>query len=506
MSKQRYFLSAFAALTVFVGSAAASQPSPQNKRAPTPTKPPQIANELDNELSALITQFGITGHVAGQSSAPNINDPIPQLGMQLFFSKALGGEKSVACASCHHPKLGGGDSLSLPIGVNAIDADTVGLSRQAMNDEIDIPRNSPTIFNVGLATKALFWDGRVEQVSQEDEAGNVSTFISTPDSGFGLADSNAGDSLVEALSRFPVTSVQEMRGSAFNDAQTNDDVRSHLAQRIGDYGVESGGLATNAWLAEFRKAFNSEADAPSLITFDSIDLALGQYQSSLTLVDNNWNRYVKGNKNALKPAQKRGAKLFFTQAAEGGAGCVNCHGGERFTNDGFFNLAFPQYGIGKNDDNADLGRGLIDPQIQNQFAFRVPSLLNIELTAPYGHAGAYETLEQVVAHYVDPETAIDAFFERGGACGLKQFAQSSQCELLNANARVNSQAALTLLQSSPFVAAPLDSAQQKDLVAFLRALTDNCAKDKRCLQKWIPGPKTVDPDNLRLNVLSRHKG
>ncbi|TMO55583.1 cytochrome-c peroxidase, partial [Pseudoalteromonas aurantia] len=77
---------------------------------------------------------------------------------------------------------------------------------------------------------------------------------------------------------------------------------------------------------------------------------------------------------------------------------------------------------------------------------------------------------------------------------------------LGNNAQVNSQMALTLLQSSPFVAAPLNSAQQKDLVAFLRALTDNCAKDTRCLQKWLPGTTAVDPDNLRLNVLTRHKG
>ncbi|WP_249348236.1 cytochrome-c peroxidase [Pseudoalteromonas aurantia] len=157
MSKQPCLLSAFTALTVFVCSVAVALPSPQNKRPPA--KPPQIANQLDSELRALIAQFELTGHISGQDTAPTIHDPIPQLGMQLFFSKALGVEKCVACASCHHPKLGGGDSLSLPIGVNAVDADKVGLSRQAMNDEIDIPRNSPTIFNVGLATQALFWDG-----------------------------------------------------------------------------------------------------------------------------------------------------------------------------------------------------------------------------------------------------------------------------------------------------------------------------------------------------------
>ncbi|MBQ4863280.1 cytochrome-c peroxidase [Pseudoalteromonas sp. MMG013] len=505
MSKQTYLTGSIIALSLFFGNASATIQLSDRKKPPTKSEPKKNTAQLDTQLRALISQFGLTGDVEGQDTAPNISDPIPQLGMQLFFSKALGGEKSVACATCHHPKLGGGDRLSLSIGVNAIDADIIGPRRQAVNNEIDIPRNSPTIFNVGLAKKALFWDGRVEQVTREED-GNVRTFISTPDSGFGIADENAGSTLVEALSRFPVTSTQEMRGAAFSDASTTEEIRSHIAQRIGDYGSEEGGLATNDWLAAFRLAFDSEQSAESLITFDSIDFALGQYQASFVLVDSDWSRYVKGDKRALNPAQKRGAKLFFTQAAEGGAGCVNCHSGERFSNDGFFNLAFPQYGIGKDVNGADLGRALLDAQPQNQFAFRVPSLLNVGLTAPYGHAGVYDTLAQVVSHYVDPAKAIEAFFQRGGACGLKQFSLNENCDVLNNQARENSQLALTLLQSSPFVAAPLDMAQQKDLVAFLHALTDNCTKDSRCLQKWIPNRRTVDPDNLRLNVLNRHKG
>ncbi len=115
----------------------------------------------------------------------------------------------------------------------------IGPGRQAVNDDINIPRNSPTIFNTGFANNALFWDGRVQRVTITDDQGNESSFISTPDSGFNQPDVNAADSLVATLSRFPVTSREEMRGEAFESAETNEQVRSHLAQRIGDYGDEA---------------------------------------------------------------------------------------------------------------------------------------------------------------------------------------------------------------------------------------------------------------------------
>ncbi|WP_275557192.1 cytochrome c peroxidase [Pseudoalteromonas sp. J010] len=471
----------------------------QHKRLPPPPKQAPLST-LDIELSALIANHGITGKVLGTEELPKISEPIAQLGMQLFFTKALGGEKSVACASCHDPRLGGADGLSLPIGTNALDVDVVGPGRQAVNDEINIPRNSPTIFNSGLANSALFWDGRVQRITITDEAGNESSFISTPDSGFNQPDPNAADSLVATLSRFPVTSREEMRGEAFENATTNEQVRAHIAQRIGDYGEEAGSLATNDWLHAFRNAFNSQADAQSLITFDSIAFALGQYQASFVMVNTSWHRYARGDRSALNEQQKRGAKLFFTPVNEGGAGCVACHSGEQFTNNGFFNLAFPQYGIGTQENRADIGRAAIDSTPRNQFAFRVPSLINIALTAPYGHAGAYETLEQVVDHYSNPEQTIERFFQQGGACGLKQFALSAQCDTLNLQARENSEAALTLLRQSPFVAANLAPQQKQDLVAFLHTLTDKCAKDLQCVKRWVPSRNTPDPDNLRLRA------
>ncbi|PCK31710.1 cytochrome-c peroxidase [Pseudoalteromonas piscicida] len=481
----------------FIGALSCYQVAAQH-RPPPPPEQPRPHSQLDNEISQLISIHGLTGRVTGKRALPKISDPVAQLGMQLFFTKALGGEKSVACASCHDPRLGGADGLSLPIGVNAIESDVIGPGRQAVNDVINIPRNSPTIFNTGFANSALFWDGRVQRVTTTDEQGNEISFISTPDSGFNQPDPQAAESLVATLSRFPVTSREEMRGEAFANATTNEQVRSHLAQRIGDYGDETGSLATNDWLQAFREAFNSQDDAQTLITFDSIAFALGQYQASFVMVDTAWHRYVRGDHSALNEQQKRGAKLFFTPVTEGGAGCVGCHSGERFTNDGFFNLAFPQYGIGTQANNADIGRAAIEPSPRNQFAFRVPSLLNIALTAPYGHAGAYESLEQVVDHYSNPEQTVERFFQQGGACSLKQFSLSAQCDTLNTQARENSEAALALLRQSPFVAANLASQQKQDLVAFLHTLTDKCAGDPQCVRRWVPNHRTPNPDNLRL--------
>ncbi|MDK1288031.1 cytochrome-c peroxidase [Pseudoalteromonas umbrosa] len=459
----------------------------------------KIQTEADIRLQEIVAQQNLTETIPNISNQPILSHPVSQLGMKLFFSKALGGEKTVACASCHHPRLGGADGLSFPIGTNAVDPDIIGPLRLS-SDTINIPRNSPTIFNVGLSNSSLFWDGRVERFTITDIQGNEQEVISTPDSGFGVADLNVGNDLVGALSRFPVTSVEEMRGAAFENAFNNQSVREHLAERLGNYGSGSDDLEKNNWLNEFRRAFNSTDNAESLITFDSIALALGQYQSSVNLINSPWNAYLKGNLNALSQAQKRGATLFFSQISEGGAGCVNCHGGSRFSNDGFFNLAFPQFGIGTSEQNADQGRFNIDPQQRNMFAFKVPSLLNVELTAPYGHSGAYETLEEVVAHYVDPANAINDFFSKGGACGLSQFKNDASCETLNTNAQDNSQQALALLQLSPFVAPPLDANQQSDLVQFLKALTDKCAKDHRCVRKFEPAAKSPDPDNLRLKV------
>ncbi|CCQ11606.1 Di-haem cytochrome c peroxidase [Pseudoalteromonas luteoviolacea B = ATCC 29581] len=473
--------------------------TPRPRFPPPPPVPPTQESQLDRQLNTLITVNGLTGEVHTHGTT-TIDDPLAQLGMKLFFTKALGGESSVACASCHHPALGGADALSLAIGVDTEQEDVVGRGRRHVDGLAKVPRNSPTIFNSGLSPNALFWDGRIERIRTVDQNGEAKVGISTPDSGFGVIDEAVPNNLLNALSRFPVTSKEEMRGTGFENAQTNQAIRSHIAAKIGGYASEEAPLATNDWLTQFRQAFGNNRPAEDLITFDSIAMALGRYQQSLNFVDTHWHRYVRGDKSALTQAQKRGAVLFFTQPNQGGAGCVTCHSGERFTNDGFFNLAFPQIGPGKTAQGQDLGRATITQNVQDNFAFRVPSLINVALTAPYGHSGVFDHLSQVVRHYVNPRRSVDDYFARGGACFLVQFRRDENCNDLNEGAIESTHQALRLLAQTPFQPVRLSPSEIDELVEFLNALTDVCASSRDCIDKYIPSQQQTDPDNLRLNA------
>ena len=81
---------------------------------------------IDQELRQISKQLKLTGTPQAQSPPSSINSPLSQLGMKLFYSKILGGEKDTACVSCHHPLLGGGDNLSLSIGTHAQHPDVLG--------------------------------------------------------------------------------------------------------------------------------------------------------------------------------------------------------------------------------------------------------------------------------------------------------------------------------------------------------------------------------------------
>src|SRR5690606_35450837 len=138
---------------------------------------------------------------------PSIDDPLPRLGKLLFFRKSLSGDFDTACTSCHHPALGGGVDLALPVGTGAIDPDVVGPGRGRSDGLPNVGRHSQTVFNVGLFDKGLFWESRIESIGKEAGQNGAGSGIRTPDSLL-----NAGDPLVApgmtlaaAQARFPVT-------------------------------------------------------------------------------------------------------------------------------------------------------------------------------------------------------------------------------------------------------------------------------------------------------------
>ncbi len=458
----------------------------------TPTPTPQ-KSEQDKKLASIIKSRGLTGVPKATSTIPAITDPIAQLGKRLFFSKSLSGNRDTACVTCHHPQLGGGDNLSLSVGVDADIPDLLGPGRTHRIDAMHsdggptVPRNAPTTFNIALWKTFLFHDGRVEL--------NADDTIRTPDVAFNNGDPQAGINLVHAQARFPVTSKEEMKGFAHDD-KDNQGIREFLAQRMGGYGPGHAAdpLLDNVyWLEKFRTAFNQpNATAEALITEQNIALALGEYQRSQVFTSTPWQKYVSGDTNALSASAKNGALLFMNTSEEGGANCASCHSGDFFTDEGFHNIGMPQIGRGKGngvDGVEDFGRFRETNLEIDKFTFRTPSLINVEMTGPWGHAGAFTSLEAMVRHDLKPQQSVDNYdfsqLSQNGIQNLDVMKENTQKALDHPNFAISEQ--------------QFSDAQVTDLVNFLKALTDPCTKSKTCLTPWILDSKDdLDPNGDQL--------
>ncbi|MCU0507515.1 MAG: cytochrome-c peroxidase [Anaerolineae bacterium] len=459
--------------------------------------------QVDRDLRAIVAAEGLTGDPSRGRELPSIDEPLAQLGKKLFFTKALSGDNDVACATCHHPLLGGGDNLSLSIGVGASDPDLLGPGRGHPDVAPNVPRNAPTTFNIAMWDQVMFHDGRLESLDKLPGANGAGPAgMRTPDTLPGLADPLAGENLVDAQSRFPVTSPAEMLGYSFATHKPHRTIRAALCARLGGYGMGQGDLPDSQWPAEFERVFGRADQVEALITDERIAQALGAYERSQVFVDTPWRRYVEGDDAAISDAAKRGALLFFREPAEGGAGCATCHSGDFFTDEQFYTLAVPQVGPGKRDDpyfddpavqTEDFGRWYATFDETQRYSFRTPTLLNVEVTGPYGHNGAYDTLEGIVRHHLDPAAAVAAY----DPAQLIPPAQTARTAEYTAKALAkleeDRRSDRTTLQD-----VKLSDRQVDELIAFLRALTDPCVKDPACLARWLPEADEPDPDGLQL--------
>ena len=492
-----------------------------------------VPDELDDALRQLITQNQFTGEPDKNMNIPSSQDPEVVLGKLLFFSKSLSGDKDVACASCHHPYLGGGDALSLPVGTEAVDPDVIGPGREIAGGVLNVPRNSPTVFNSWSYNKAVFWDSRVALVDPNDPTKG----ITTPDVPLGEADPNAGDNLIAAQALFPVAVPEEMQGHTFKAGASNQAVREHLAARIGDYGDGQGELFKNEWRSYFEAVYGESTPADEeVVTYANIASAIGAYQRSMNFSNNRWFDYVKGDVDALSESEKRGAFIFLDSPPlgppPGGPGdtpppdgpvtpppvtetasfCTACHTSDTFNSVNpplEHRVAFPQIGPGKGHGNTgtgDEGRGGLTGSVIDQFSFRNPTLLNIEVTGPYGHTGSFQTLEEVIDHYDDFHASLTNYVQDKQWCELTQFRDRNDCENLFPDVEANSAGAAEILKRDHQNGIPLLrplglTVQQKaDLVAFLKTLTDPCVKDAACLQQWLPQESEGNPDGLLLKA------
>lgn len=196
----------------------------------------------------------------------------------------------------------------------------------------------------------------------------------------------------------------------------------------------------------FRRAFGIEKR--SEITQELTVKALAQFERTLISHNSRFDRVVNLNEGWLTDSEQRGKDLFYVELNNlDHPGCSHCHGGVNFTDFSFRNNGIDS--VATLNDFSDKGLGAITGRIYDNGRFKVPSLRNVALTAPYMHDGRFETLEEVLDHY------------KTGGHGVEN-------------------------EDPNIIPFTLSERQRQDMIAFLRTLTDT---------SFVKNPDFANPFN-----------
>jgi len=282
---------------------------------------------------------------------------------------------------------------------------TDGFAKSLNFEKGDLPRNAPTVINAAFQ-KDQFWDLR--SASLEDQLDSVINSTDEMHSSF--------ESVIERINSSP--EYRKLFAEAFPETKKKGVQRKH------------------------------------------VKIAIACYERELTGMNSRFDRYVRGEENAMNAQEIHGFNLFM-----GKAKCGSCHYAP------LFNGALPPYfdftdhrsiGVPLKDTmevyavDGDMGVAKLRNNPFYNFSFKVPTVRNAALTAPYMHNGVYKTLEQVVNFY--DHAGGDKFFNqmRPGLKGLPFFMILPQ-EL------------------------KLSAEEKQHLVAFIHTLTDTSST------KNVPG-------------------
>ncbi|WP_186766311.1 cytochrome-c peroxidase [Phaeobacter marinintestinus] len=396
-----------------------------------------------------------------------------RLGQLLFYDRILSGNKTVSCATCHHPDFGTSDGLSLGLGDGG---HGLGANRKfdpENRPEQRIPRNSPALFNLGASEFTRFFhDGRLEQDATRPSG------IRTPlgaDMEVGFA------SALSAQSMFPVLSPDEMAGH-YSENDVAQAVRQGLLTGPGGaWSILSDRVEA---IPDYRTAFDQVIGERPVHFTDIANVIAAFIAFEWRADDSPFDRFLKDN-TALSVPAARGMAQFY-----GDAGCSTCHSGLFQTDHDFHAIAMPQIGPGKaarfERHSRDTGRLRVTGNPEDAYRFRTPSLRNVALTAPYGHAGSYPDLGSVIRHHLNPVAGLHGYDlttavlpDLPGADDLAVLSDPGEVAQIEA---ANTLAPRTMTDQ-----------QVSDLIAFLHALSDEISlKGRLGVPATVPSGLPVD--------------
>ncbi len=407
--------------------------------------------------------FGLLiGHAAFAEIVPSavtdadyrpINPAEAALGQLLFYDPILSGNREVSCATCHHPAFGTSDGLSLGIGDGGRGLGKARVVDPTNPPEQRIPRNAPALFNLGAHEfTVLFHDGRIEV--DPDRPGGLRTPLD--------ADMVAGfDTLLAAQTMFPVLSADEMAGHYSENDVSVAVRRGTLTGPGGAWDIIARRVADIPEYAEAFVRIYPEITAPDDVTFADVSNAIAAFMELEWRSDTSPFDAVFRRERTLPEPAATGMDLFY-----GDAGCSTCHSGPFLTDHDFHAMGAPQIGPGKaarfESHARDDGRFRVTGDLADFYAFRTPSLRNVALTGPYGHAGAHADLRDFVVAHLDPKIGL-AGYDIGAAMLPDMDVNDTRVDLD------------MIADAVTFTPVLLEDAEVDALIAFLDSLTDPAA-------------------------------
>lgn len=356
------------------------------------------ADALDGNLREKLKFFDVVALKEKKPVGPDVYKI--EMGLRLFLDNNLSGNRRVTCFTCHTPGLGTGDAKPFSL----------------TEDRQDIVRrNAQSIFNMkSSGDRFYFWDGRIEFDSKAHR-------FKTPEPAL---NGNQPEELkiVEALEDglaaqaiFPIASREEMRGKIGENEIANEATNIGAWKKI----VERIQNNFESYYDLFQKAFPGN---------DFKEMNIGHVGSALSRFmeyefyswDSPFNRYVAGDTSALSLKEKKGLEVFLGRGM-----CIACHQGSYLGLNTFFtNVGVPE--LSSSMLGRDLGRFEVTKLPHEKHFFKVPSLRNIALSAPYFHNGAKRTLREVVEHYNAVFKSIEDYkipmsYEQASVIPLKMY-------------------------------------------------------------------------------------
>jgi cytochrome c peroxidase len=377
---------------------------------------------------ALLSACG--GGSSSSSSSPPTKalSPTAQLGDLIFADKSLSVSGKLSCASCHDPANAhaGNDGLAVPFGGPL--GTTPGF------------RNAPSLRYLERNTAFFFAaDG-------------------TPTGGFNR--DGRANSLAEQSER-PFLAPHEMAN--------------------GDHATMVAKLSRASYAAQFQQVFGANIFSDPDTAFARAQLALQQYQNEdpeFHPYNSKYDAFLAGR--AQLTAQELNGLALFNSQAKGG--CAGCHPSAKgadgslplFTDFTYDNLGVPRnMDIPANADPTYYDLGICGPfrtDLANRGdlcgAFKVPTLRNIALTAPYFHNGKFADLKSMVRFYVRRDTNPEEFYPVNADGTVEKFND------LPPEYRNNVNQTEVPYNRKPGDAPALNDAEIDDLIAFLKTLTD----------------------------------